>query len=118
MKKLLLNLVYFFVIVNAIAQNNCINNKIMHDYEGNVYETVQIGKQCWMKENMRTLHNAKGDPISLVPRDSMSLKNFTPIIPAMMKTMWRFMVCYIIGRPHKQYVPKVGTFPVNPITLH
>lgn len=30
------------------------------DYDGNIYNTVQIGQQCWMKENMRTSHYADG----------------------------------------------------------
>jgi len=30
------------------------------DYEGSIYNTVQIGDQCWMKENMKTNHYADG----------------------------------------------------------
>ncbi len=35
------------------------------DYDGNIYTTVQIGNQCWMKENLRTTHYANGDSIGL-----------------------------------------------------
>ncbi|MBO6052032.1 MAG: SUMF1/EgtB/PvdO family nonheme iron enzyme [Bacteroidales bacterium] len=35
------------------------------DYDGNTYNTVLIGKQCWMKENMRTTHYANGSSIPM-----------------------------------------------------
>lgn len=38
-------------------------NMVIMDYDGNNYQTVQIGGQCWMKENLRTTHYANGDPI-------------------------------------------------------
>ena len=36
----------------------------MKDYDGNTYNTVQIGKQCWMKENLRTTHYADGSAVT------------------------------------------------------
>lgn len=32
----------------------CLNNPTVTDIEGNVYNTLQIGSQCWMKENLRS----------------------------------------------------------------
>ena len=36
-------------------------NSPVSDYDGNIYNTVQIGNQCWMKENMKTTHYADGE---------------------------------------------------------
>ncbi|MCR4681400.1 MAG: hypothetical protein K5636_07320 [Bacteroidales bacterium] len=37
----------------------------VNDYDGNVYNTVLIGTQCWTKENMRATHYSDGTEIAM-----------------------------------------------------
>ena len=43
----------------------CSGMATVTDYEGHVYNTVQIGSQCWMRENLKTSYYADGTSISL-----------------------------------------------------
>ena len=43
----------------------CPGTPTVTDHEGNVYNTVQIGDQCWMKENLRTTTKPDGTVIAL-----------------------------------------------------
>ncbi len=78
MKKLFaLSILAIAFISSAFAQGNILlnssssNSKFIcgesqiTDYDGNKYTTVQIGKQCWTKENLRTTHYSDGTPIPL-----------------------------------------------------
>ena len=41
----------------------CPGTPTVTDIDGNVYNTVRIGNQCWMKENLRTTHYADNTAI-------------------------------------------------------
>ena len=53
-----------FTVPNPNDGQPCPNTATFTDADGNVYNTVQIGQQCWMKENLRTMKYADGTSIS------------------------------------------------------
>lgn len=44
--------------------NVCPNQPYVVDIDGNTYNTVQIGNQCWMRENLKTTTYSNGTPIA------------------------------------------------------
>ena len=49
-------------VINNLQEFVCGSSKVK-DFDGNEYNTLKIGGQCWMKENLRTTHYADGTPI-------------------------------------------------------
>ena len=47
----------------VIDEKSCPGTPTVTDHDGNVYATVQIGGQCWMRDNLRTTHYADGTAI-------------------------------------------------------
>ncbi|MBO7628846.1 MAG: hypothetical protein J6S87_02730, partial [Bacteroidales bacterium] len=56
---------------------SCPDMPIMTDYEGNVYSTVIIGSQCWMRNNLRTTHYADGRSIPAGIQESQIDENWS-----------------------------------------
>ena len=54
------NEVVFTTLDQSSEGQPCPNAATVTDYDGNTYNTVKIGDQCWMKENLRTTHYANG----------------------------------------------------------
>ncbi len=48
------NFVLNFNVTALVDGQPCPGTPTVTDHEGNVYNTVQIGNQCWTKENLRT----------------------------------------------------------------
>ena len=57
--------VSFTTETGSSTGQSCLGTPTVTDYEGNIYYTVQIGNQCWMRENLRTTHYSNGTSIAL-----------------------------------------------------
>lgn len=67
------NLVVFvisLVLTMACEKEQPTKVECLNDIDGNNYETIKIGEQTWMKENLRVTHYPNGKDIKLITSDT------------------------------------------------
>ena len=77
MKHIIVLTILIFCSILSNAQLFTCGTDTVTDIDGNVYHTVQIGQQCWMKENMRTTRYSNGMPVSV---QEIASSDFSEII--------------------------------------
>jgi len=69
-------------ILDVLVEVECILNDcwetfpICEDIDGNIYQTVQIGQQLWMAENLKTTRYSNGDEIIFIDNPNLWDNNF------------------------------------------
>jgi uncharacterized protein (TIGR02145 family) len=59
------------------VSNNPPQDQTVKDVDGNVYHTVTIGTQLWMKENLAAVHYRNGDPVPNITGNALWLEAAT-----------------------------------------
>ena len=116
MRKLLVP-VLLFCFFHANSQTFTCGTSTVKDVDSNIYHTVQIGSQCWMKENMRVTRYANGQTVGF-PELTKSTFNSTANMPGKLSvlvslpktTKLHINVCDVMGKVtyHADLVCNIG----------
>lgn len=69
------NVILLWIGVSFLVMKT--SSQTITDLDGNTYNTITIGTQIWMKENLRTTHFSNGD---IIPTTSLSIDNYNTSI--------------------------------------
>ena len=67
---------FFFILIFPLLSllHSCEKDqnetKVLVDFDGNSYKTIQIGDQIWMAENLKTTHYANGTAIPMLENET------------------------------------------------
>jgi len=70
--------IFFYIIILLLIGLNGLQAQSVKDADGNIYLTINIGKQVWMAENLKTTKFNDGKPISLVTDEKKWKALLTP----------------------------------------
>ena len=100
------------ILFLAIAFSHLQAQNYVRDVEGNIYNTIRIGDQVWMKENLRTTRYNNGDFIdTTIPSDKDISGEYMPKYQWAYEGNERFVRNF--GRLYTWYVinDKRGIYP-------
>lgn len=75
---MIVNLIMILIVVSAYSQilpDYSIEGDPVTDIDGNVYKTVVMGNQIWMKENLNVKTFSNGDKIPTITPDTLDLSD-------------------------------------------
>ena len=110
--RLFLLSVLLFSFYHAIPQSFTCGTSTVKDIDSNTYHTVQIGSQCWMKENMKVTRYANGQSVGLLGLTTSSIHEavnmpgkLSLMISLPKTTMLKINVCNVMGKVTYQADP-------------
>lgn len=71
-----LSVLCIIVSINCCAQNPCRGVEFVYDNDSNKYATIALGTQCWIQENLKTMHTCTGEEIPEFNPDAIDSISF------------------------------------------